>query len=79
MLTGKSKRPLFGSILRRRWKMALSPPLRETEAPSARERKRMLEKDSQSKGTKTVEEPAYPPPIPATALTAGGIETSSTR
>jgi len=53
--------------------MALSLPLQETEAPSARERKGMLEKGSKSKVTKTVEEPASPPPIPATALMPGGI------
>ena len=31
-------------------------------------------KDSPSKKAKTAEEPEYPPPVPATALTLGGIE-----
>ena len=31
-------------------------------------------KDSPSKRAKTAEEPVYPPPVPATALTPGGIE-----
>jgi hypothetical protein len=31
-------------------------------------------KDSPSKKARTIEEPAYPPPVPATALTPGGIE-----
>jgi len=31
-------------------------------------------KDQPSKRAKIVEAPAYPPPVPATALTPGGIE-----
>jgi len=43
MITGKSMRPLFRPILRRRWKWTLSLLLWDTEALSVREGKRMLE------------------------------------
>jgi hypothetical protein len=69
VFTRTPKRSLFRPILRRRWKWMLSLLLWETEASSAREEEDVGVKDSPSKRAKTVEEPAYPPLVPATALT----------
>ena len=75
MLTSKPKRLLFRPVLRRRWKWTFSLLLRETEASRhKREEEDVGVKDSPSKRAKTVEEPAYPPSVPATTPTPGRIE-----
>jgi hypothetical protein len=53
---------------------ALTPAAGNGGVKRKREEEDVGVKDSPSKRAKTVEEPAYPPPVPATALTPGGIE-----